>query len=125
MDAVRHDVKDVNGHKNTILSSIDSAETEDHTDREDYSESNALLVPKRGGMSRKSDKTRRNVQWNDRNGNKLVEIMEFEPSDVSDSDGDDDDGKDYCMSLAPGTDTRQYSHTYAVHGTGVFPRDGL
>ncbi|KAK8548672.1 hypothetical protein V6N13_054550 [Hibiscus sabdariffa] len=80
MDAVRHDVKDVNGHKNTSFSSIDSAETEDHTDGEDYSESNALLVPKRGGMSRKSDKTRRNVQWNDRNGNKLVEILEFEPS---------------------------------------------
>ncbi|KAL4272795.1 hypothetical protein GQ457_13G026280 [Hibiscus cannabinus] len=99
MDAVRHDVKDVNGHKNTSFSSIDSAETEDHTDGEDYSESNALLVPKRGGMSRKSDKTRRNVQWNDRNGNKLVEILEFEPSDVSDSDEDDDDAKDYCMCI--------------------------
>ncbi|GMI64160.1 hypothetical protein like AT2G33390 [Hibiscus trionum] len=99
MDAVHHDVKDVNGHKNNNLSAMDSADTEDHTDGEDYSESNALLVPKRGGMSRKSDKTRRKVQWNDRNGNKLVEIMEFEPSDVSDSDDDDDDDKDYCMCI--------------------------
>ncbi|KAK8585767.1 hypothetical protein V6N13_050739 [Hibiscus sabdariffa] len=97
MDAVHNDVKDVNGHKNNSLSDIDSAEAEDHTDGEDYSESNALLVPKRGGMSRKSDKTRRKVQWNDRNGNKLVEIMEFEPSDVSDSDDDYD--KDSCICI--------------------------
>ncbi|KAE8734982.1 Actin-related protein 2/3 complex subunit 2 [Hibiscus syriacus] len=80
MGDIHNDVKDVNGHKNNSLSAIDSAEAEDHTDGEDCSESTVLLVPKRGGMSRKSDNTKRKVQWNDRNGNKLVEIIEFEPS---------------------------------------------
>ncbi|XP_048333828.1 uncharacterized protein LOC112492237 [Ziziphus jujuba] len=65
-----------------------------HANGDDDSESNSLLPPPRGGMSRKSDKVRRKVQWNDRNGNKLVEVLEFEPSDVSDSDDDDSDS---CM----------------------------
>ncbi|PPD77050.1 hypothetical protein GOBAR_DD26025 [Gossypium barbadense] len=97
MDATPNDVKEVNGHKRNSLSSIDSTETEDHTDGEEYSESNSLLLPKKGGMSRKSEKTRRKVQWNDRNGDKLVEIMEFEPSDVSDSEDDED--KDSCICI--------------------------
>ncbi|MBA0585326.1 uncharacterized protein LOC105796765 [Gossypium raimondii] len=97
MDAAPNDVKEVNGHKRNSLSSIDSTETEDHTDGEEYSESNSLLLPKKGGMSRKSEKTRRKVQWNDRNGDKLVEVMEFEPSDVSDSEDDED--KDSCICI--------------------------
>ncbi|XWS53760.1 hypothetical protein CRYUN_Cryun10bG0027900 [Craigia yunnanensis] len=91
MDAVHNDVKDVNGHKNKTLGTIDSPKVEDHTDGQDYSESNSLLPPKKGGMSRKPEKTRRKVQWNDKNGNKLAEILEFEPSDVSDSDDEDSD----------------------------------
>ncbi|XP_022740194.1 uncharacterized protein LOC111292201 [Durio zibethinus] len=91
MDAVHNDVKDVNGHKNKTLGTIDSPKVEDHADGEDYCESNSLLPPKKGGMSRKPEKTRRKVQWNDKNGNKLAEILEFEPSDVSDSDDEDSD----------------------------------
>ncbi|XVF38517.1 hypothetical protein REPUB_Repub20aG0108800 [Reevesia pubescens] len=91
MDAVHNDVKDVNGQKNKTLGTIDSPKVEDHIDGEDYSESNSLLPPKSGGMSRKQEKTRRKVQWNDRNGNKLAEVLEFEPSDVSDSDDEDED----------------------------------
>ncbi|XP_022760332.1 uncharacterized protein LOC111306744 isoform X2 [Durio zibethinus] len=91
MDAVHNDVKDVNRHKNKTLGTIDSPKVKDHTDGEDYSESNSLLPPKIGGMSRKPEKTLRKVQWNDRNGNKLAEILEFEPSDVSDSDAEDSD----------------------------------
>lgn len=79
MDAVRNDVKDANGHKNKNLGTIDSQKDEDHSEGEDYSESNSLLPPKKGGMSRNLDKTRRKVQWNDNHGNKLVEILEFEP----------------------------------------------
>ncbi|KAE9619200.1 hypothetical protein Lalb_Chr02g0150621 [Lupinus albus] len=49
-------------------------------------------------MSRKSEKghktRRKKVQWNDKNGNKLVEVLEYEPSDVSDSENGVDDS---CM----------------------------
>lgn len=80
MEAVHNDAKDVNGHKNKTLGTIDSPKVEeDHVNGEYYSESNSLLPPKKGGMSRKPEKTRRKVQWNDRNGNKLAEILEFEP----------------------------------------------
>ncbi|XVF66416.1 hypothetical protein PTKIN_Ptkin10aG0033700 [Pterospermum kingtungense] len=85
------DAEDVNGHKNKTLGTIDSPKVEDRINGEDYSESNSLLPPKKGGISRKPEKTRRKVQWNDKNGNKLVEILEFEPSDVSDSDDEDSD----------------------------------
>ncbi|EOY06155.1 hypothetical protein QUC31_016434 [Theobroma cacao] len=91
MDTVHNDAKDVNGYNNKILGAIDSPKLEDHADGEEYSESNSLLPPKKGGMSRKPEKTRRKVQWNDKNGNKLVEVLEFEPSDVSDSDDEDSD----------------------------------
>ncbi|KAJ1694329.1 hypothetical protein LUZ63_011027 [Rhynchospora breviuscula] len=36
--------------------------------------------------------SRRKVQWNDRNGNSLVEILEFQPSDSSESEGEEEDG---------------------------------
>ncbi|CAJ1967183.1 unnamed protein product [Sphenostylis stenocarpa] len=78
------DSKDVNGcimdkHKPVMASSLGSEKVEDHVNGDDDSDSNALLPPRRGGMSRNSDKTRRKVQWNDRNGNKLAEVLEYEP----------------------------------------------
>ncbi|GKV19111.1 hypothetical protein SLEP1_g29407 [Rubroshorea leprosula] len=91
MDKVHKDVRDANGYKNKPLDTVESPKGEDHTDGEEESESNSLLPPKKGGMSRKLDKTRRKVQWNDSNGNKLVEVVEYEPSDVSDSDDEDSD----------------------------------
>ncbi|KAK9724263.1 hypothetical protein RND81_05G059400 [Saponaria officinalis] len=57
---------------------------------DEYDESERLL-PSNGGISEGSLKTRRKVQWNDSIGNKLAEILEFQPSDVSDSDDDDSD----------------------------------
>ncbi|CAL9061883.1 unnamed protein product [Musa acuminata subsp. burmannicoides] len=48
-----------------------------------------------GGLEGKQQKSsRRKVQWNDRNGNKLVEVLEFEPSDSSDSE---DEYGDSCI----------------------------
>ncbi|KAK8980593.1 hypothetical protein V6N11_063193 [Hibiscus sabdariffa] len=76
MDAVHNDR---NGHKNETSGTIDSPKLEDHTDGDDYSDSNNLLPPRKGGISRKSEKTERKVQWNDRNGNNLAEIIVFEP----------------------------------------------
>ncbi|KAE8725935.1 Actin-related protein 2/3 complex subunit 2 [Hibiscus syriacus] len=93
MDAVHNDD---NGHGNEISGTKDSPKVEVHTNGDDYSESNTLLPPKKGGISRKSEKPERKVQWNDRNGNKLAEILVFEPSDVSDSDDEESDS-DSCI----------------------------
>nr|XP_034926142.1 uncharacterized protein LOC118057617 isoform X1 [Populus alba] len=75
--------KDANGSKHEpLMMTLDSPDVEEDVEEngEDYSEFQALLPPRKGGMSRSPDKVRRKVQWNDNNGNKLVEILEFEPS---------------------------------------------
>ncbi|PKA53668.1 hypothetical protein AXF42_Ash009164 [Apostasia shenzhenica] len=49
---------------------------------EDGGETNTLLASamKKGGMKgRRQRSKRKKVQWNDRNGNKLAEVMEFQP----------------------------------------------
>ena len=72
----------VNNNKPVAVASLDGVKVEEgHANGEDDSDSNSLLPPRRGGMSRKSEnKTRsRKVQWNDKNGNKLVEVLEYEP----------------------------------------------
>ncbi|EEF34047.1 conserved hypothetical protein [Ricinus communis] len=75
------DVMDTNGFTNKPLMTVDSEKVENHSDdREDYSESNTLLPPRTGGMSRNPERVRRKVQWNDNNGNKLAEVLVFEPS---------------------------------------------
>ncbi|XP_028769568.1 uncharacterized protein LOC114737205 [Neltuma alba] len=85
------DAKDSNGCVNKPVASVDAERVEDRTNGEDDSDSHSLLPPRRGGLSRKSDKTRRKVQWNDRNGNQLVEVLEFIPSDDSDSEDEESD----------------------------------
>lgn len=60
-------------------------------DKENDSESERLVLPRNGGIAKGPTKVRRKVQWNDANGNKLAEILEFQPSDVSDNDDDDSD----------------------------------
>ncbi|KAL6659986.1 hypothetical protein ACP70R_002108 [Stipagrostis hirtigluma subsp. patula] len=53
----------------------------------------ARLPP--GGMARKGHKgPKRRVQWKDRHGKKLTEVLEFQPSDSSDSD---DEYLDTCI----------------------------
>lgn len=54
----------------------------------------ALLPARKGGLSTKTGKPKRKVQWKDIDGNKLAEVKEFQPSDDSDSDDDD---SEYCM----------------------------
>lgn len=71
-------VTDTNSYKKDALIAVTKRD-ELGADREKDSESNSLLPPRRGGMSKKPQKLRRKVQWNDRNGNKLVEILEFQP----------------------------------------------
>lgn len=54
-------------------------EAEHHVGGEEESELKSLLPPRRGGMSRKVEKTALKVRWKDSNGNKLVEVLEFQP----------------------------------------------
>ncbi|KAF7149886.1 hypothetical protein RHSIM_Rhsim02G0042800 [Rhododendron simsii] len=51
----------------------------------------SLLPPRRGGMSKSPGKPRLKVQWNDKDGSKLAEVVEFQRSDASDSDDEDSD----------------------------------
>ncbi|KAF9586855.1 hypothetical protein IFM89_039930 [Coptis chinensis] len=73
-----------NNCNNKPLISLDSEEVVERVgagkEEEEDEESNALLSTRRGGISKRPKKLRRKVQWNDRTGNKLVEILEFEPS---------------------------------------------
>ncbi|KAK4787568.1 hypothetical protein SAY86_011401 [Trapa natans] len=69
---------------------------EDRVGGDDESEMKSLLPLIKGGMPRKSEKTVRKVRWKDSIGNKLVEVLEFQPSDMSDSENEDED-EDYCI----------------------------
>lgn len=73
------DAKGVNGCQRKPLNTTECEKFENETNGEEYSETKALLSPRRGGTARISDKTRRKVQWNDKNGKKLAEVLEFEP----------------------------------------------
>ncbi|EYU32576.1 hypothetical protein ABFS82_14G027700 [Erythranthe guttata] len=81
----------ISGSMNSILESPKVMIMEEsESDVED--ESRALLQSENGGLSKKSEKPKRKVQWLDRSGdNKLAEILEFQPSDVSDSEEEDSD----------------------------------
>ncbi|KAL9670958.1 hypothetical protein QQ045_008521 [Rhodiola kirilowii] len=46
---------------------------------EEDMETYSLLAQPTGGMTRNGEKRRLSVQWNDANGNKLAEILEFQP----------------------------------------------
>lgn len=55
------------------------------------------LLPRHpaGGLARKGQRgSKRRVQWKDSHGKKLVEVLEFQPSDSSDSD---DEYLDTCI----------------------------
>ncbi|CAI9118079.1 OLC1v1019596C1 [Oldenlandia corymbosa var. corymbosa] len=67
--------------KKEPLNGLDSSKTALNGEREEEcDESQSLLPPKKGGLSKKkSGKPRRKVQWNDSNGDKLAEVLEFQP----------------------------------------------
>ncbi|XP_073011682.1 uncharacterized protein [Typha latifolia] len=88
MDSVRVDANLRNGGKSS--SDLDLREV---VDKEEEETNSLLPSAVNGGTQRKRQKNaRRKVQWNDRNGNKLVEVVEFQPSDSSDSEDDSSDG---------------------------------
>nr|DAD20013.1 TPA_asm: hypothetical protein HUJ06_021476 [Nelumbo nucifera] len=66
--------------KNKPSRTVGSQNVVGSADRKEDNESTLLLPCRRGAMSKKpKKKTGRKVQWNDKNGNKLVEVLEFEP----------------------------------------------
>lgn len=78
MDSGGIEVNNCHGTK----SSVDSKREGVHKgEEEEDGETNSLLRPAlNGGLVGKRQKSsKRKVQWNDRNGNKLVEVLEFQP----------------------------------------------
>lgn len=80
---------DRNG-KSDVKEPLDGVRSQ-HGASEEDDESRLLLPSKKGGLLKKSGKPRMKVQWNDRNGNNLAEVLEFQPSDVSDTEEEDAD----------------------------------
>lgn len=94
MDSEGMDAKICNGSTPSSVSV--SKEGTDRREEED-GETSLLISPalKKGGMKGRRQRSRRKkVQWNDCNGNTLVEVMEFQPSDSSDSE---DEYADSCI----------------------------
>ncbi|XP_045808159.1 uncharacterized protein LOC123902476 [Trifolium pratense] len=94
MDTVSNKAANANSNgcmkKLVDVASSDCKKVEDHVNGKNDRDSNSLLpLPKRGGIARKLNKNCRRVQWNDTLGKKLVEVLEYELSDASDSEDDD------------------------------------
>lgn len=94
MDSGGVEVNNCHGTKSSVF--VDSKGDRVDKGVEEDGETNSLLRPvTNGGLAGKRQKSsRRKVQWNDRNGNKLVEVLEFQPSDSSDSE---DEYGDSCI----------------------------
>ncbi|XAR48937.1 hypothetical protein NMG60_11031930 [Bertholletia excelsa] len=71
--------------------SVKSEKVELNGVAEEDNETVSLLATRKGGLSKKSEKRSLKVQWNDKDGNKLAEVLEFQPSDESDSDDEESD----------------------------------
>lgn len=84
-----------NGSDSKIVSNGESQKGVMNGERDEDDESKSLLLPRRGGLSKKSQKRPRKVQWNDTNGHNLTEVLEYQPSE--DSDSDDDEDSDSCI----------------------------
>ncbi|CAN8247776.1 unnamed protein product [Cochlearia groenlandica] len=77
-----------------MIVSVESSEIQDQIceeEEEEENESQCLLPPRKGGMSRSNDKIKRTVQWNDNKGDSLAEVLVYEPSEVSDTEDDESD----------------------------------
>ncbi|KAH0640468.1 hypothetical protein KY285_037054 [Solanum tuberosum] len=73
--------KDFKGEKIQYVDSVEALPNSVlNGGKDEDDESKALLPSRKGGLSKKIAKPKRKVQWNDTNGNKLTEVLEFEPS---------------------------------------------
>ncbi|CAA7403266.1 unnamed protein product [Spirodela intermedia] len=64
---------------------VDGEESGDQESRPLLAASRRVAVMAKGSQRN----AKRKVRWNDRHGNKLAEVLEFQPSDNSDSEADD------------------------------------
>nr|GMD65610.1 uncharacterized protein LOC114269027 [Ipomoea batatas] len=81
------DDNELNLGKNKLVEGMESQKDVLNGEKEDEDESKSLLPSKRGGLLKKPVNPKLKVQWNDRNGDKLAEILEFQPRDRG-SEGD-------------------------------------
>lgn len=91
MDMNQNGLKSVVKTISSNLESEESPKSVANGESDGDDESKALLHSKQDGLPNKPEKPKRKVQWLDKNGDKLAQILEFEPSDVSDSDDDESD----------------------------------
>lgn len=77
--------------KDEIKSKLLTNENQEKDLIDEEDESKKLLLPRKGGLSTNSGKKHQKVQWNDKNGDKLTEVLEYQPSEASDFDDDDSD----------------------------------
>ncbi|XP_010936010.1 uncharacterized protein [Elaeis guineensis] len=94
MDSAGVEVNNCHETKSSVFVDSKRDGVDKGEEKEEDGETNSLLRPvSNGGLAAKRQKSsRRKVQWNDRNGNKLVEVLEFQPSDSSDSEDDSSHG---------------------------------
>ncbi|XP_020572976.1 uncharacterized protein LOC110019585 isoform X2 [Phalaenopsis equestris] len=86
MDSGGNDAKMCNGNDSSSVG-VSNGGADKAEEKEVETSSLLCSALKKGGMKGRRQRSRRKkVQWNDCNGNKLVEIMEFQPSDSSDSE---------------------------------------
>lgn len=81
MDTSRGEAGEASGCESKAIVSLSSSEIENQIseEEEEESESQCLLPPRKGGMSRSSDKIKRTVQWNDNKGDNLAQVLVYEP----------------------------------------------
>ncbi|XP_020580134.1 uncharacterized protein LOC110024486 isoform X1 [Phalaenopsis equestris] len=79
MDVGKNDARICDGNKtSSVVVSNDGMDK----GKEDHGETRSLLLPslKKGGIKvRRQRSGSKKVQWNDHNGDKLVEVLEFQP----------------------------------------------
>lgn len=78
MDTNGKQVKN-NKHNTKFVKNVESPKVVLNGKSEGEDESLTLLPSKKGGLSKKTGKPRRKVQWLDKNGDNLAEILEFQP----------------------------------------------
>ncbi|KAL8486687.1 hypothetical protein ACS0TY_022927 [Phlomoides rotata] len=88
---MNHNGLKIDASSNGVSSTLESPKVAMIEESDGDDDSKALLLCKNGGLSKKSEKPKRKVQWLDKNGDKLAQILEFQPSDVSDSEDEDSD----------------------------------
>ena len=81
----------IDSSNNGVSSIMESPKVARIEESDGEDDSKALLLCDNGGLKKKSEKPKRKVQWLDKNGDKLAQILEFQPSDVSDSEDEDSD----------------------------------